>query len=38
MTSLAAELSRKDPDGEFEFGLDMLVHAIAALLPAAPAP
>lgn len=37
VTSLAAELSRKDPDGEFEFGLDMLVHAIAALLPAAPA-
>ena len=38
VTSLAAELSRKDPDGEFEFGLDLLVHAIAALLPAAPAP
>jgi AcrR family transcriptional regulator len=37
MTSLAAELSRRDPDGDFEFGLDLLVHAIAALLPAAPA-
>ncbi len=34
VTSLAAELSRKDPDGDFEFGLDLLVHAIAALLPA----
>ena len=34
MTSLAAELSRRDPDGDFEFGLDLLVHAIAALLPA----
>jgi AcrR family transcriptional regulator len=37
VTSLAAELTRKDPDGEFEFGLDLLVHAIAALLPAASA-
>jgi AcrR family transcriptional regulator len=37
VTSLAAELTRKDPDAEFEFGLDLLVHAIAALLPAAPA-
>ena len=37
MTSLAAELSRRDPDSDFEFGLDLLVHAIAALLPAAPA-
>jgi AcrR family transcriptional regulator len=34
VTSLAAELSRQDPDGDFEFGLDLLVHAIAALLPA----
>lgn len=34
VTSLAAELSRRDPDGDFEFGLDLLVHAIAALLPA----
>jgi AcrR family transcriptional regulator len=33
MTSLAAELTRRDPDADFEFGLDMLVHAIAALLP-----
>lgn len=38
VTSLATELSRRDPDGDFEFGLDLLVHAIAALLPATPAP
>jgi AcrR family transcriptional regulator len=37
VTSLATELSRRDPDGDFEFGLDLLVHAIAALLPATPA-
>jgi len=36
-TSLADELSRKDPDADFEFGLDLLVHAIGALLPATPA-
>jgi AcrR family transcriptional regulator len=34
VTSLAAELNRHDPDADFEFGLDLLVHAIAALLPA----
>jgi AcrR family transcriptional regulator len=33
VTSLAAELSHKDPDAEFDFGLDLLVHAAAALLP-----
>jgi AcrR family transcriptional regulator len=38
VTSLADELSRRDPDGDFEFGLDLLVHAIGALLPATPAP
>ena len=37
VTSLADELSRKDPDADFEFGLDLLVHAIGALLPATPA-
>jgi AcrR family transcriptional regulator len=37
VTSLAAELTRRDPDADFEFGLDLLVHAIAALLPATPA-
>jgi hypothetical protein len=37
VTSLGAELSRADPDTDFEFGLDLLVHAIAALLPAASA-
>jgi len=36
VTSLTAELSSKDPNAEFEFGLDLLVHAIGALLPAAP--
>jgi AcrR family transcriptional regulator len=35
LTSLAAELSTSDPDANFEFGLDLLVHATAALLPAA---
>jgi AcrR family transcriptional regulator len=34
MTSLAAELGRADPDADFEFGLDLLVRAAAALLPA----
>lgn len=33
VTSLAAELGHKDPDAEFDFGLDLLVHATAALLP-----
>jgi AcrR family transcriptional regulator len=33
VTSLAAALSRQDPDADFEFGLDMLVRAAAALLP-----
>lgn len=37
VTSLATELGRRDPDGDFEFGLDLLVHAIGALLPATPA-
>lgn len=36
LTSLHAELTRHDPDTDFEFGLDLLVHAIAALLPASP--
>jgi AcrR family transcriptional regulator len=35
VTGLAAELTHRDPDGDFEFGLDLLVHAIAALRPAA---
>jgi AcrR family transcriptional regulator len=38
LTSLHAELTRHDPDTDFEFGLDLLVHAIAALLPASPKP
>jgi AcrR family transcriptional regulator len=37
VTSLHAELTEHDPDTDFEFGLDLLVHAIAALLPAGPA-
>jgi AcrR family transcriptional regulator len=37
VTSLSAELAQQDPDTDFEFGLDLLVHAIAALLPATPA-
>jgi AcrR family transcriptional regulator len=37
VTSLSAELTHHDPDADFEFGLDLLVHAIAALLPATPA-
>jgi AcrR family transcriptional regulator len=37
VTSLHAELAENDPDADFEFGLDLLVHAIAALLPAGPA-
>jgi AcrR family transcriptional regulator len=32
--SLSAELAAKDPDADFEFGLDLLVQAIGALLPA----
>jgi AcrR family transcriptional regulator len=35
LTSLAAELSQTDPDADYEFGLDLLLHAAAALLPAA---
>jgi AcrR family transcriptional regulator len=31
VTSLAAELMRKDPDADFEFGLDLLVRAVADL-------
>jgi AcrR family transcriptional regulator len=34
VTSLSAELTHRDPDADFEFGLDLLVHAIAALAPA----
>lgn len=34
MTELSAELGTKDPDADFEFGLDLLVHAISALDPA----
>jgi AcrR family transcriptional regulator len=37
VTSLSAELAHRDPDADFEFGLDLLVHAIGALLPATPA-
>jgi AcrR family transcriptional regulator len=37
VTSLTAELTHRDPDADFEFGLDLLVHAIAAMVPAAPA-
>ena len=37
VTSLTAELTRRDPDADFEFGLDLLVHAIAAMVPATPA-
>jgi AcrR family transcriptional regulator len=33
-TSLAAELLRKDHDADFEFGLDLLVRAVADLRPA----
>jgi AcrR family transcriptional regulator len=40
VTGLAAELRRQDGDADFEFGLDLLVRAIATLLPgqADPAP
>ena len=31
---LAAELTQQDHDADFEFGLDLLVHAVAALRPA----
>lgn len=34
VTVLITKLSRSDPDADFEFGLDLLVHAIAALHPA----
>jgi AcrR family transcriptional regulator len=34
VTRLSAELTQHDPDADFEFGLELLVHAIAALLPA----
>jgi AcrR family transcriptional regulator len=37
VTSLSAELMHRDPDADFEFGLDLLVHAIAAAVPATPA-
>ncbi len=38
VTDLAAELSSADEDADFEFGLDLLLHAIAALHPAAVTP
>jgi AcrR family transcriptional regulator len=34
VTSLAAELMHKDHDADFEFGLDLLVRAVADLRPA----
>jgi len=34
LMDLAAELTEKNPDADFEFGLDLLVHAVAALHPA----
>ena len=34
MTELSAELGSQDPDADFEFGLDLLMHAISALHPA----
>ena len=37
VTSLSAELMHRDPDADFEFGLDLLVHAIDAMVPATPA-
>jgi AcrR family transcriptional regulator len=38
VTDLAAELTGADEDTDFEFGLDLLLHAIAARRPALPAP
>lgn len=35
VTALAGELLRKDPDADFEFGLELLTRAIEALRPAA---
>ncbi len=34
LTSLSAELGRRDHDADFEFGLDLLVRAVAELRPA----
>lgn len=34
VSDLAAELSDRDADADFEFGLDLLVHAVAAMHPA----
>ena len=34
LTELSAELGTQDPDGDFEFGLGLLVHAMSALHPA----
>jgi len=34
VSALTAELSESDPDADFEFGLDLLVHAVAATQPA----
>jgi AcrR family transcriptional regulator len=34
LTGLAAELNARDPDADFEFGLDLLIRAVAALHPA----
>jgi AcrR family transcriptional regulator len=33
LASLTAEVSTRDPDADFEFGLDLLVHAVAAMHP-----
>jgi AcrR family transcriptional regulator len=33
VTELSAELQARDPDSDFEFGLDLLMHAVAALRP-----
>lgn len=38
VTGLAAELSRRDPDADFEFGLGLLLAAIGALRPPARQP
>jgi AcrR family transcriptional regulator len=35
LTSLATELNQTDADGDYEFGLDLFLHAAAALLSAA---
>jgi AcrR family transcriptional regulator len=37
VTELAAQFAGRDPDADFEFGLDLLVRAVATLARAAPA-